>query len=93
MTRRYFKRAWDEMINDSMKSWGTSVWYFEVGIDAYPIRQIEVFENGNRLKYHESKLEDDYGGLGDQPLELDEFQEFEIKKEEFESEWSRPEFN
>lgn len=87
--KRYYKTIWDETRGDEYDSWGTSVWYFEVGEDHYPIRQIELYQNGNRLKYHSKKTFDDYGNLGDQPLELEEFREFEIDKDTFETEWNK----
>lgn len=84
---KYFKRNWNETRGDEFDSWGTSIWYFEVDNDGFPIRQIELYENGNRLKYHSEKMFDDYGGLGDQAMNLYEFKEFQIDKEEFEQEW------
>ena len=60
-----------------------------VGDDGYPTRQIECYENGNRLKYHSQKMFDDYGGLGDQALDLRDFEEFEIERTEFEEEWRK----
>lgn len=86
---KYFKRKWDETRGDEFDSWGTSIWYFEVGDDGYPTKQIELYENGNRLKYHSDKIFDDYGGLGDQALNLGEFQSFEIEKSEFDDEWKK----
>lgn len=86
--KRYFKRNWNETRGDEFDSWGTSIWYFETDQSGLPIRQMEVYENGNRLKYDSNKLFDDYGRLGDQPLDIDEFIEFEIKAEDFEQEWS-----
>jgi len=86
---RYFKRKWDETRGDELDSWGTSIWYFEIGTDGYPSKQIEVYESGNRLKYHSEKKIDDHGSLGDQALDLEEFQGYEINKEEFEIEWKK----
>jgi hypothetical protein len=86
---RYFKRKWNETRGDEFDSWGTSIWYLEVDKDGYPTKQIELYENGNRLKYHSDKTFDDYGGLGDQTIELDEFHDFEIEKEEFNQEWKK----
>lgn len=67
---KYFKRKWNETRGDEFDSWGTSTWYFEVDTDGYPTKQIELYENGNRLKYHNEKTFDDYGGLGDQALDI-----------------------
>lgn len=86
---KYFKRKWNETRADEFESWGTSTWYFEVGTDGYPIKQIELYENGNRLKYHSEKTFDDYGGLGDQALDVNEFKSFEIEKTEFDNEWQK----
>jgi hypothetical protein len=86
---KYFKRKWDETRGDEYDSWGTSVWYLEVGDDGYPIKQIELYDNGNRLKYHSNKTFDDYGGLGDQAIDLNEFEKFNISKEDFEQEWAK----
>lgn len=86
---KYYRRKWDETRGDKFDSWGTSIWYIEVGDDCYPTRQMELYENGNRLKYHVDKTFDDYGGLGDQALDVDEFRDFEIGKTEFEMEWSK----
>ena len=30
---RYVRRAWDEHRGDEYASWGTSLWYFEIGDD------------------------------------------------------------
>ncbi len=86
---KYYKREWNETRGDEFDSWGTSLWYFEIGEDNYITRQIEVYKNGNRLKYHSEKKFDDYGGLGTEPLDIIEFKEFEIDKIEFEEEWDK----
>lgn len=85
----YYKREWNKNRGDEFASWGTSVWYFEIGKDQYITRQIEVYKNGNRLKYHSEKKFDDYGVLGTTPLDIIEFKEFEIDKDEFEIEWKK----
>lgn len=86
---KYFKRKWDETRGDEFDSWGKSTWYFEIEPDGFPIKQIELYESGNRLKYDSENPFDDYGGLGDQALDMDEFQSFEIDKAEFEIEWKK----
>lgn len=87
--QKYYKRKWDETRGDEFDSWGTSIWYFEIEEDKNITRQIELYENGNRLKYHLDKRFDDYGGLGTEPLDVIEFKEFEIDKNEFEIEWKK----
>lgn len=86
---KYYKRTWNELRGDQFDTWGTSIWYIEIGMNNYPTRQIELYENGNRLKYHSEKTFDDYGSLGDQAIDILEFQEFEIEKTEFEIEWNK----
>jgi hypothetical protein len=85
---RYFKRRWDESRGDQYDSWGPSNWYFEVGDDGYAVRQLEQYEGGPILKYDETHLDDEFGGLGEKPLDLEEFAAFEIDRAEFEVIWS-----
>lgn len=87
---RYFKRFWDETTGDELTdTWGTSAWYFETTKDGEVLRQLEIFANGQRLKYSEDHIEDEYGGLADQSLDMIEFEDFKITKEEFESVWEQ----
>jgi hypothetical protein len=83
MTHRYYKRPWDESRGGAFDAWGRSLWYFEVDDDGYPVRQIEQYENGRVLRYDANHVEDEYGGLGDQPLDLPDFASFEITGKEF----------
>lgn len=85
---KYFKRIWDETRGDEFDNWGTSIWYFETDKSGLPTKQIEVYQNGKVLKYDQSKLEDEFGGLGGQELDLIEFSEFQITKKEFEKVWN-----
>lgn len=87
--KKYYKRKWEELRGDEFDSWGTSTWYFEVDSNGYPLKQIELYENGNRLKYHPEKTFDDYGSLGDQPIDVNEFRGLEIDKSEFDVEWKK----
>lgn len=87
MTKRYFKRNWDENRGDKYNNWGTSLWYFETDEKGWTNRQIEIYENGNRLKYDPEYLEDEYGGLSDQAFDLEDMAPYIITKEEFEIEW------
>ena len=80
---KYFKRPWDELRGDEFDDWGTAVYYFEVAADGSPVRHMELYENGNALLYDQAHAEDDYGMMADQPLDLEEFAEFEISEKEF----------
>lgn len=53
------------------------------------MRQLEVYEGGQVLKYEAGHMDDGFGGLGEQALEQDDFAAFEITKAEFERAWSR----
>ncbi|OEK00687.1 hypothetical protein BFP97_03820 [Roseivirga sp. 4D4] len=88
---RYFKRNWQETRGDEFDSWGTSVWFFEVDDHNFPTRQIEVYQNGKRLRYDSKNPFDDYGQLSDQALDLEEFKELEIRQDQFQLEWEKPE--
>lgn len=81
----YLKIKWDEFAFDS--EWGKSIWYVEIGEDNYIKRQLEVYENSNRIKFDEDHWCDSYGSLGDQPVSISELNSVEITAEEFESEW------
>lgn len=83
----YYKRNWNETRGDQYDSWGKSIWYFETDDKGEVLRQIEAYENGKVLKYDNQNIEDEFGGLADQNLDLNEFLEFSIEKEEFENKW------
>ncbi len=84
---KYYRGIWNETRGDEFDGWGTSTWFFELDNENYPNRQIEIYKNGMRLKYDRFNIEDQYGGLGDQKLDLDEMNGSEISKELFEAEW------
>lgn len=87
--RRYFRRRWDESRGlDSHDDWGLSWWYFEVAEDGTVTRQIEKYDTGPTKRYSESQQFDADGMLSDQPLDLGEFEPFEITRCEFESVWN-----
>tara|TARA_R110000764_G_scaffold109468_1_gene195631 strand:+ start:1249 stop:2184 length:936 start_codon:yes stop_codon:yes gene_type:complete len=84
---RYFKRKWNETRGDQYDNWGTSTFFIETDVSGNPSRQIEKYDNGIVLKYGDKKTEDEFGMLGYQDLDLEEFSEFEISKTDFENEW------
>jgi hypothetical protein len=55
--------------------------------EGYPIRQIETYANGTVLTYDRVHLHDRHGGLGDQPVDADDFAPYEISAGEFEVAW------
>jgi hypothetical protein len=85
----YYKRHWDETTGDDLTdSWGASTFYFETDADNNVLRQIQVFENGKGLKYWTEFTEDNYGALSDHSLDLDDFEQYQIDKVEFENAWT-----
>ena len=85
---KYFKRPWEDSRGDEFDSWGPSVWYFEIAPDRYPMRQIEVYADGTILKYDKQHADDQFGGLGVQQLDVEDFEPFEISSSEFDAAWS-----
>ncbi len=89
MSSRFFRRRWDDPRGDEFHGWGPSVWYFEVGDDGWPVRQVEAYDAGPVLRYGPDHQEDRYGGLGQTSLDdLDEdWGRFGIDRDEFECVW------
>jgi hypothetical protein len=86
---RYYKRPYTE----DLCGRGASVWFLEVGEDCFPLRQLEVYEDGTALAYDESHLYDAAGMLADQLVEPNEYAAFEITRAEFETAWTSTEFD
>lgn len=89
MPSRFFRRRWDESRGDEFDGWGHSVWYFEVGPDGWPVRQIEAYDNGPVLRYGPGHEEDRYGGLGQASLDEpdQDWSSHMIARETFERAW------
>ncbi|SDT78837.1 hypothetical protein [Actinoplanes derwentensis] len=89
MPHRFYRRRWDETRGDEFDGWGHSDWYFEVGDDGWPVRQVEVYDTGRVLRYGPDHQEDRYGGLGEASLydSGDDWSDFEIAEVEFERVW------
>ncbi len=89
--KRYFKYRCNETRGDQFDDWGFSNWYNELDEDFFSSRQLEIFDNGNILKYDENKFSDEFGMLCDQSLSLEELENsgsVEISQDEFESIWT-----
>lgn len=88
MAIKYFKKLWDETTGDELTdSWGTATYYFETDEQLNVLKQVEVYQNGKMLKYDEQNIEDAFGGLADQPLDIEEFAGNEIVAAEFFTIW------
>ena len=89
MTTQYYRRHFNEIRTEKSENWGTCDYYFETNQDGEVLRQIEVYENGKTLKYAEAFIEDEFGFLADQPLDLSDFENFAIYKTDFELQWQK----
>lgn len=90
---KYYKIKWNDTRGDEYDNWGKSNWYLELDYENYPMRQIEVYDNGKRLKYHSEMNNDAFGKLGDQPIEINEVNGIELSLSEFERQWKIKSFN
>ena len=91
MTNRYFRRTWDEVRSDDHRAWGAATYYFETDASLLALRQLEIYEGGQRLRYDPAHPEDENGFLEYGCIfPEDEWPElFEITATEFEREWKR----
>ena len=83
----YFKREWKDSRGDEYDNWGTCTYYFETQDDGQPIRHIEVYANGNVLRYSKDNLEDEFGMLANNKLFLTQFEPFKIEQNDFMEVW------
>ena len=89
MDTKYFKKFWNESTGDELTdSWGNSTYYFETDENLNVLKQIQIFQNGNILKYDDQNLEDQFGFLTDQPLDYNDFLENEISEIQFYNIWN-----
>jgi len=88
---QYYKRPWNDDRGDDYSHWGASVWFFEVGEDGFPVRQLEVYESGVILRYGPDHPEDEFGMLSLVSLDAVEFSPFVISATEFEAAWNAKE--
>lgn len=69
MEGQWFKRRWDESRGDQFDSRGAATYFIEVGDDGSPTHQVEIYENGQTLRYGQDRTEDEYGQLGNARLD------------------------
>ena len=86
---KYYKFQWNETRNDEFDNWGFCIYYVETDENFYPSRHIELYQNGNVLKYDKRHLFDKFGMLADQPIEnsMKDSKASEISKNDFEEIW------
>ena len=84
---RWFRRDWRESRSDEYDSWGSATYLFETDDQGRATRQLETYVGGQRLKYTLDHPVDEFGMLSDQPLDLEDFAEFEIDEGTFTAAW------
>lgn len=89
MELRWYRRRWEESRGDAFASWGATTYFFEVGPDGWPLRQVEVYDDGPTLRYGPDHPEDEFGQLGHDRLDRDEnWTPWTIPVEVFSEAWS-----
>lgn len=83
----YYRRQWDERRGDRHDDWGASTWYFETDESGGVLRQLEIYDGGQRRRYDQVHQEDADGALSESPLAPDEWAPWRITREGFEAEW------
>ena len=83
----YFTQFWDEERDDENASWGTSTWFFETNDADEVLKQITIYKNDKVFKYSEENLEDEFGGLCEDTLTIDDCDGEVISKEDFYKIW------
>jgi Cysteine-rich CPCC len=87
----YFKRHWDETTgSDKTDSWGKSSYYFETDKEGNVLKQMVVYDNGKVLKYSHLHIEDEFGGLAEQGLDLTDEGYTPLSKNDFFTLWNKP---
>lgn len=89
MTTHYYKRHFDEIRTEKSEIWGACDYYFETNESGEVLRQIEIYQNNKTLKYSEQIIEDEFGSLADQSIDLLDFEKFAITKNDFEYQWQK----
>jgi Cysteine-rich CPCC len=88
---QYYKRPWSETTGDPITNdWGTAVYYFETDAQGDVLKQIEFYQNHKTLKYSNLHLEDEFGGLTYQALNLTDSGYISIDKKAFFMLWNIP---
>jgi hypothetical protein len=90
--RVFYEKAIEQgpMVCEPPKSWGKLTRYVEIGEDLCALRHVDVFENGNMLRYDRSHWVDDFGMLCDALIDRNRKERrrsVEIEPAEFEHVW------
>lgn len=86
---KYLKYRWDENPGAARADWGGSWWYFEIGPDGYPVRHVEEYDAGVRLRYGPDHPEDEFGFLSyGHESDMDRSADQVILAAEFEAVWT-----
>jgi hypothetical protein len=90
---RYFKRTSEGYHAPGVDWGGDPTYWLEVNERGDAERQLDVYPNGNVLRYDRSHPEDEYGALCVMVIDGDEEQwaAYEISRKEFEEQWGADE--
>ena len=84
---KYFKTEHAEGRQEHT-DWGSVIVYYETTDDFAPSRQVEIFQNGNRLKYDTSNATNQFGVLQVNDLKSAESNGKPVTKGEFDQFWN-----
>lgn len=91
-----YEKAVDQFDQYMTSGWGTFTTYAEVGEDLFALRQVQVYANGNCLRYDRENWCDEFGSLGGArdsakygKLSRKEWHVEDIDRAEFESVWEQ----
>ncbi len=85
---RYFRKT-GEGYHAPVADWGDPTYWLEVNDCGDAERQLEVYPNGNVLRYDRDHPKDEYSELSIMVVDGDEewWAPWEISKEEFDAQW------
>lgn len=84
---KYFKAEYAEG-RQKHTDWGSVIVYYETTDDFAPSRQVEIFQNGNSLKYDTSNDTNQFGVLQVNGLKLAQSNGKPVDKGEFDQFWN-----
>lgn len=91
---RYYKSFKEGNSGDELAGWGNSWWYFEADAFGKVSRLLQSYASGQVLRYDEQLPWDEYGGMIEDNVDLDEIPNTEISQDEFLAAWNElPSFN
>lgn len=88
----FYRRLWNESRGDAYDDWGTAVYYFWVS-DGAVEQQVERYDSGVLLAYDRYHREDQFGQMTTEPLDPDEWSQYEVEIDTYQQEVDGQPFN